>query len=34
LIVFGPQKSPELGRTLGRTLGEFKKTSEEMKESI
>ena len=24
LIIFGPSKSPELGRAFGRTLSEFK----------
>jgi TatA/E family protein of Tat protein translocase len=33
LIVFGPKKLPELAKTIGRALGEFKKTTEEMKES-
>ena len=31
LIVFGPRKLPELGRSLGRTLGEFKRASEDFK---
>ncbi len=34
LIVFGPKKLPELAKTIGRALGEFKKTTDEMKESI
>ena len=34
LIVFGPKKLPDLAKTIGRALGEFKKTTEEMKESI
>jgi sec-independent protein translocase protein TatB len=34
LIVFGPKKLPELAKTIGRALGEFKKTTEEMKENI
>jgi TatA/E family protein of Tat protein translocase len=34
LIVFGPQKLPELAKTIGKALGEFKKTTEEVKESI
>lgn len=28
LIVFGPQKLPELGKALGKTLREFNKTTE------
>jgi TatA/E family protein of Tat protein translocase len=34
LIVFGPRKLPEIGRTLGKALGEFKKASEELKSTI
>jgi sec-independent protein translocase protein TatA len=34
LIIFGPKKLPELGRTLGKTLAEFKRTSNEIKNSI
>jgi TatA/E family protein of Tat protein translocase len=34
LIVFGPQKLPELGKALGKALREFKKTTEEVKGSF
>ncbi len=34
LIVFGPKKLPELAKTLGKAMGELKKTTEEVKESI
>ena len=34
LIVFGPKKLPELARTIGKAMGELKKTTEEVKESI
>ncbi len=34
LIVFGPKKLPDLGRSLGRALSEFKKASEEFQESM
>jgi TatA/E family protein of Tat protein translocase len=34
LIVFGPRKLPELAKTLGKALGELKKTTEDVKESI
>ena len=31
LIVFGPRKLPELGKSLGRSLAEFKRASNELK---
>jgi TatA/E family protein of Tat protein translocase len=31
LLVFGPKKLPEIGRTLGKGLREFKKASDELK---
>jgi sec-independent protein translocase protein TatA len=31
LIVFGPRKLPEIGKTLGKGLQEFKKASNELK---
>ncbi len=34
LIVFGPKRLPDLGKSLGRGIAEFKKASEEVKESI
>ena len=34
LIVFGPKKLPEIGRSLGKGLGEFKRASEDLKQSI
>jgi TatA/E family protein of Tat protein translocase len=33
LIVFGPRKLPELGKSLGRGLSEFKKASNELKQT-
>ena len=30
LIIFGPSKSPELGRAFGRTLSEFKNSTREL----
>lgn len=34
LIVFGPRKLPELGRSLGRSLNEFKRASNELKQTL
>lgn len=34
LIVVGPSKLPELGKSLGKTVSEFKKFSKEMKEDL
>jgi Tat protein translocase TatB subunit len=34
LIVFGPKRLPEVGRTLGKALGEFKKVTDDLKNTI
>ena len=34
LIIFGPRKLPELGRSLGKSLGEFKRASNELKSTL
>lgn len=34
LIIFGPRKLPELGRSLGRSLGEFKRASNELRSTL
>ena len=34
LIVFGPRKLPELGRSLGKSLGEFKRASNELRNTL
>ena len=31
LVVFGPRKLPELGRSLGRSINEFKRASDDLK---
>lgn len=31
LIVFGPRKLPELGKSLGKAMGQFKRASEDFK---
>ena len=33
LIIFGPRKLPELGKTLGKGLSEFKKASNDLKKA-
>ncbi|WP_321494611.1 twin-arginine translocase TatA/TatE family subunit [uncultured Desulfobacter sp.] len=34
LIVIGPQKLPEVAKTLGKALGEFKRSAQDLKNSI
>jgi sec-independent protein translocase protein TatA len=34
LIVFGPRKLPELGKSLGKSLAEFKRASNELRSSL
>jgi TatA/E family protein of Tat protein translocase len=33
LIIFGPRKLPELGKSIGRSLGEFRRASNELKQT-
>jgi TatA/E family protein of Tat protein translocase len=34
LIIFGPRKLPELGRSLGKSLSEFRRASNELRSTL
>lgn len=34
LIVFGPRRLPEIGRTLGRAMGEFRRATADLKRTL
>ncbi len=34
LMVFGPRKLPELGRSIGKSLGEFKRASNDLRNTL
>jgi len=34
LLLFGPRKLPEIGRTLGRAMSEFRRATDELKTSL
>ena len=34
LIIFGPRKLPELGKSLGKSIAEFKRASNELKSRL
>ncbi len=34
LLIFGPRKLPEIGRTLGKGLGEFRRATNELKRTL
>ncbi|HMF08833.1 MAG TPA: TatA/E family twin arginine-targeting protein translocase [Thermoanaerobaculia bacterium] len=34
LLIFGPKKLPEIGKSIGKGLAEFKKASDDLKKTI
>jgi len=34
LLIFGPRRLPEIGRTVGKALGEFRRATTDLKRSI
>lgn len=34
LLIFGPKKLPELGRTIGKAMREFKKATSEIEKEV
>jgi sec-independent protein translocase protein TatA len=34
LLVFGPRKLPELGRSLGKSISEFKRAANELRDAV
>ena len=34
LLLFGPRKLPDIGRSLGRALGEFRRASNDLKRTL
>lgn len=34
LLIFGPKKLPDIGRSIGKAMAEFKKSTQEFKESM
>lgn len=34
LVIFGPRKLPEIGRTIGKALGEFRRATNELKNTL
>jgi len=34
LLIFGPRKIPELGRTLGKAMGEFRRATTDFKRTL
>ena len=34
LLIFGPRKLPEIGKTLGKAMGEFRRATSDLKSSL
>lgn len=34
LLIFGPRKLPEIGKTLGRAMGEFRRATSDLKRTL
>jgi len=34
LVVFGPRKLPDIGRSIGKALGEFKRATNDLKSTL
>ncbi len=34
LMLFGPRKLPQIGKTLGKTIGEFRRTGNELRNTL
>ena len=34
LLIFGPKRLPEIGRTMGRAMGEFRRATTDLKRSF
>lgn len=34
LVIFGPRKLPEIGRTIGKALGEFRRATNDLKNTL
>jgi len=34
LLLFGPRKLPEIGRSIGRALGEFRRASNDLRRTV
>ena len=34
LLIFGPRKLPEIGRTMGKALGEFRRATSDLKRTL